>query len=1406
MRLINILKRNFIIPLAICLFLSVAISVFVCFYYTSRFNADDFQRHLKKGKDQSISLILTLGQELIYERFQLIFDYLITAREVLDIYHTNWDDSNFERRDIKSYLVNLLSLYREQLNEKIEENRMVWFINKGTEDTIFNELNTNIPPQGTQRYVQFKYLYLISNLIPFLKGFYNNFKGKDEFTIDSIYLLNRKTEILALYPTKDYESYYQMYDFDILSKNPRNCRNKDRKVPNYFYIFCRESFSNIESVYKQNPNRRMFITYPFKSVNKKVEEDKYAISLCYIFNFTNNDDIVKDDTYKKTLNDEIIICADIIIDSYMKLFNNFQTQIYGYFYILITHKKYPLYYPEMLEDPYFNDITRLEFNSSFSTFSILNVTNFNSITVPKLIKEYNPLTEIIKPTTISSEEKKEMDNNYLFTVKMSEGENTFQKGQETFQYYIFPIFFDNYHLYSNVNNEQRAEKSREHILSIIYTVGESDFHQQYIALFPYVKFLTILYCITFVVLTSIILICANYGIFAISNNITRPIKDIKSRLQAGLLKKNNLLKGFKNKNEYTYQGININKLISLGLIGKKNTNSNFRQEQDANLNEPLKVEFDRNSNDLFGRYIFGNENLLKGNLNLEGEKNREEYDETDQFLNREEETINNEENEDESDDGDDNELPLVKNYEINNQFNLLLDLKKIIIFMRGPLVHSKDSNIIKFISCDKIFNEINNKLGDNICMSNMGNLENLNKRYDKSIIFLTKSLDIFKNNEFIIYKDILTVVDKFFEKEEKSKNKAIDEIGTKINNLNMNAFSNRKTIVKEMTFKVDTINNNDIGSNINNIEFIRFMKLFYAFKMYFSNVKKIEKILNKTLHMTKSKNNFEDQNIKKSYTYIYVKSILFYFNDYFISNSIHVYKKYKASIFVCLQRLIESKDITRKKEKILYCYIELFSYYISYLKIKLKRTINELNETNNENDLYDKKEYDKLSQLKSNKMSSNQKTFKKVIDVAKNLKEYINKMNIKLGGKLGGIGEREKNKYQQFLNELKHVNKKSYNIQFNIFLIEQKYNYLFAKFSKLCGDYAMAITYYLKIIDEKRLITNGVLYIKAINKIRNIINFANNNPQFLSIQEKDEKLMKYIYDKCNKNLAQSKKNIYKDLIVVLDKNYNNIIDNEKKYRLQIQQYKVIETIFENYISINDRFALYTFGIDKSLYNTDRENEDIYIDYIRNNSIKKLISLTYKNNNNYSFMKGIINKIHDDIINYYDNQTKINQMHLNLNLDDLNKSSFNENSFLKERAKSYNDNHDIYKTNLKYVINSIFKVISEFNNISHDEERKKYIILISESFKSEQNNEINYSIKDLFKDINDVYKIKIERLFIIGTLLEEQSKFNLIGSELMNYGIKNEYLEFENIQEMNKIFLTVGILPRKYEYPNERLNK
>ena len=83
--------------------------------------------------------------------------------------------------------------------------------------------------------------------------------------------------------------------------------------------------------------------------------------------------------------------------------------------------------------------------------------------------------------------------------------------------------------------------------------------------------------------------------------------------------------------------------------------------------------------------------------------------------------------------------------------------------MRGRQVNFKGTYIIRFISCDKVFSRINNKLGENICYSNMGNLENLKRKYDKSIIFLTKSFELDDEDEGSINKDLIfNMVDNIF--------------------------------------------------------------------------------------------------------------------------------------------------------------------------------------------------------------------------------------------------------------------------------------------------------------------------------------------------------------------------------------------------------------------------------------------------------------------------------------------------------------------------------------------------------------------------------------------------------------------------------------------------------------------
>ena len=62
--------------------------------------------------------------------------------------------------------------------------------------------------------------------------------------------MNRKTETFALYPVKHYSNYKNIFNYFNLNDNPtknsNNCRNKTRKIPEYFYAFCRDSFKNIE--------------------------------------------------------------------------------------------------------------------------------------------------------------------------------------------------------------------------------------------------------------------------------------------------------------------------------------------------------------------------------------------------------------------------------------------------------------------------------------------------------------------------------------------------------------------------------------------------------------------------------------------------------------------------------------------------------------------------------------------------------------------------------------------------------------------------------------------------------------------------------------------------------------------------------------------------------------------------------------------------------------------------------------------------------------------------------------------------------------------------------------------------------------------------------------------------------
>ena len=128
------------------------------------------------------------------------------------------------------------------------------------------------------------------------------------------------------------------------------------------------------------------------------------------------------------MNEEIVICADIVVNNYFKILNNYEEQLSGYFYITKTNSKLPLFFPGMNDDVYPNDITRFEFNFTFYNFDTTNVVNFNTYVLPSLIKEYNETYDLILPNNANNY------NSLYYSVKNIPN-NSFFKGDLELKYF-----------------------------------------------------------------------------------------------------------------------------------------------------------------------------------------------------------------------------------------------------------------------------------------------------------------------------------------------------------------------------------------------------------------------------------------------------------------------------------------------------------------------------------------------------------------------------------------------------------------------------------------------------------------------------------------------------------------------------------------------------------------------------------------------------------------------------------------------------------------------------------------------------------------------------------------------------------------------------------------------------------
>lgn len=1265
MKLKEILLHKFIIPLSITLLLSTILAIVLSISFTESFYNESLQKKVTHMEKRKIHPIISTANQLFSQRIQRV----ITSLNIIKDYLIN--DSAYnedEAFNYENYLLSALHVtkhYSDIIQTKTQKtfyDQGTWFINKK------EKIPTKIEDPTNLNQLIIKYMNRVSRLIPIMRALYELHKEKKEHSIELFYIANRKTELFISYPIlTDRNDFYPLFEKD--PNQPVFCRDKENKKPEYYYFPCRDWFLQLsqmiidEESYKQT-NPFYFISHPYKYITN--DSQQIGLTICLAF----KDLIIDKDNIKisfsQKLDNYIEICADIWYSTIIRTFDNFNRRMHGYFIIVRINSEYPVYHPGILQDNYYNDITRIEY-SIYGRHYIYQVSYFKEKIVPLMTAQYSKddIYTFDKNTLGFSlfDPSKPFPNSVKGFTQTS-----YEKEEAIFKFSIFPIF-----LQVLVDNKKYEEK---HLFSLIYIINSTAFDIYTGEYATNVKYISILYGLLVFVIGGVFLSFVTKLIFICGKNITHSIKNITSRIKRDISPQVLSAQNESNTNNNSAINNSLNQTTSsLAKLNKVNQTNNYA---------PVVNPNNQNNEEI---------NLLTG---IEDEES----------------------------------IILTKNKELTNRFDFILELKEVLLFLRNPKPILDPNQITKYLSSNKVFGKMEYTQGKELCLSNIGNICSYCGKYDKAITFLSNSLGL-KPNE--------------------------------LDDFNQNNFeaSLQEYLSKENFKTTTTVHNHELVNNIpnkinNSIEITRYMKLFDTYKMFFSSIKKKQHFLDYISFLTKTHNDPLYQSIKET---------LLYDSDYYVDRE-HHFESFRIYIKNCIKKLISSRNTIKKNEQICYCLLELLHLEINYLKIKVNRQINQTMEINSlDKNKEEDNEEQNIKAEKKNKEKEMNDDIKEKFNVSNKL---VKKIAILLERLQKKFNKNIQDNYRDYLYNIKQTNNISCNIKLNYVLLLQKFNYLNAKLLKFTEDYSNAITYYLKVTDNKHLIIDAILYNKSNQKIIEILSKAKEHNEFHRFKKfQPEELIKI----CQKNIS-SLGFEPKDFVIALDTS-----PSESSYsKLQNKQIKIIKSIFDKYISSKDQFCLYTFS--------EQEN------------LTKVMPLTYKTRENYPFILLTLSYLYN--CNNSDNSNGL----FDNNDDNKNKE---DNCELIDNEELIDEDKDIYPgMKMKIAIDAIFNVACELPEIKLTQ-RNQYIVCFTECFQSEKNEKITKeNIVDLFKDKNRRNdKVK---LIIIGSLMGEQDKLNIAKEIFTNYFESCDYFEYENYQELKKLIMVTGQFPRGYEYPNEIFDK
>lgn len=349
-----------------------------------------------------------------------------------------------------------------------------------------------------------KQLNVFTTMIQVFRSIYEVSKENLSNRFDLIYVGSQRTNLFYMYPT--YSNNLAFYNNFKSFNNPSYCKNETGITPNYYFFPCRDWFQQvIDYNYQKLPNTSVVITHPYKFAQY---DQKFGLSVC--IQFDENAEYKNADANKDNFVDihKFVLCVDLELTDIMQMFDHFNKQLSGYFYILRIKSDIPIYYPMMIKLPYFSNIERFEFD--------MNVTYY----VEELLSFENELKNLSAQYTYDDAST----NTLVPAVDTIKG--SYMKNGEVNNYTIYPV-----KLFIDVSNPSNPI----HVMSVIYISQDSIFTASLQSFQDDLYPRLIIQIFLFGIMGAILVLVAWYLIISIAQNIIKPIKNLK-----------NLIKGMNN--------------------------------------------------------------------------------------------------------------------------------------------------------------------------------------------------------------------------------------------------------------------------------------------------------------------------------------------------------------------------------------------------------------------------------------------------------------------------------------------------------------------------------------------------------------------------------------------------------------------------------------------------------------------------------------------------------------------------------------------------------------------------------------------------------------------------------------------------------------------------------------------